>query len=86
MSFNNEAIHLNGDTTIDNDKGLIIPFKTGALSDPAPTLTEITDILGNPNSFPEGYTRYVHNALGGTSCMCISDGSNWYYIEMVKAV
>lgn len=71
--------------TIDADS-VIFNYKTGNLTDGAPTEAEITAVVGSPSSKDNGWTARIKDTDGtGLIYYLITDGTNWYWIASTEA-
>ena len=81
---NNAISALNDTISADS---VIFNYKTGSLTDGAPTTAEINAILGGAVGKGAGWTARIKDIDGtGLVYYLISDGLNWYWISSTQAL
>lgn len=95
ISITNEKIVIDSTITLNAQHvyinttfgGIDIPQTHGALTDMTPTLAEVEAIIGLASDYNAGYKITIKDDDGaGNLYMIESDGTDWYYIQMNKAV
>lgn len=63
-----------------------VDYSTTNISNP-PTDSELDSEFGTPSSVGEGYTVLINDAGSGSNAyVAYSDGTNWWYQELTKAI
>jgi len=66
--------------------GIVTRISTNNVS-ATPTAAEITGAFGSPATVGAGFVGLIDdNGLGTAMYICASDGANWHYSAMTKAV
>lgn len=72
---------------VEHPKGITTQVSVDNVHDTTPTLTQINTAFGAPTSVGAGFMGVINDAAGGTNFyVCASDGTNWFYSKLTKAV
>lgn len=68
-------------------KGVYTEMAVNNVNDTTPTLAELTTSFGAPATRGAGFVGVVNDAAGGTNFFIVgSDGTNYFFLKMTKAV